>query len=635
MNKHLSRRKALNGMMGAAATPFIANTPSGQRGIADSLETKRIFVDLNLAEAEAATVKGQIFQLVDSISGKSVVYRRTAAGSERLYEEVTATALREPDGSSGIGFDNDTVKTRLNILSATMRPAMRGIFSSDSDQRVALLDFVTEAATEGKVIEWGPIDLTLDVVTPASTIRGLGVPSGSRWVFHPDMRLRAMPNSSDSYCILNILDASNIVIEGCGARLIGDRRKHTDTGGQVGNGLGCGIRGGANITIRDLIAEECWGDGFYVGSSTKLTHSQDILLDNVRGANNARQGLSVISARNMICRDSHFSGTEGLLPESGVDIEPNYNYEYLEAVRFQNVRTSGNRGAGFLVFLSAMDGTTNPVDVTVEGLNDDGSTVGIQLGFAGTRGIPGCIRFLNPRLANTAASAISALNYQSSAAKIVIDDPLMIDWNRSGGTSNKYHSAISLYAEKDSVGTTALGNIEINRPRYMLNSGTTPYLFNVSDERAAADPAIAIRHIDPLEAPPEKASFMNAGLTNSCITQRDSFGTITHALPDANVSITGTGYFSRYTIPALTSERSYSVNNNQPIGWEFEFVVIGVGRGQGRIAFNSGPVLLPLHNSAGGFYIYSMTDGSRIRIRKTAAKRWEVVEQIGTWTIMS
>lgn len=101
VKNNITRRAALGGMVGAAATPHVAAAQLARDQVVDMVDVQRIFVDLPLAEAEAATSEGQFFKLVDTASGLAEVRRRTASGSDLLYSEATSAALASPDPDKG------------------------------------------------------------------------------------------------------------------------------------------------------------------------------------------------------------------------------------------------------------------------------------------------------------------------------------------------------------------------------------------------------------------------------------------------------------------------------------------------------------------------------------------------------
>ncbi|MGV2497794.1 hypothetical protein [Pelagerythrobacter aerophilus] len=92
-----TRRGALAGIIGATAAPYVAAAQILGEQAPEMIKVKRIFVDLSLAEAEAATTEGNFFKLVDSASGTATVFRRTATGSAELYSEITAGILIDPE----------------------------------------------------------------------------------------------------------------------------------------------------------------------------------------------------------------------------------------------------------------------------------------------------------------------------------------------------------------------------------------------------------------------------------------------------------------------------------------------------------------------------------------------------------
>ena len=54
----------------------------------------------------------------------------------------------------------------------------------------------------------------------------------------------------------------------------------------------------------------------------KLPFSQDVVIRNCISHDNDRQGISVISAVNLLVDNCVFSSTRGTAPEAGIDLEP-------------------------------------------------------------------------------------------------------------------------------------------------------------------------------------------------------------------------------------------------------------------------------------------------------------------------
>lgn len=125
---------------------------------------------------------------------------------------------------------------------------------------------------------------------------------------------------------------------------------------------GITIEGGSNIAIKDITVHHCQTDGIYLTgfkTSKALEAARNVFLDRVVSSHNARQGLSVVQARDVMVSDSSFSYsgvTEGQYgghsPMAGVDVEPNVTVTSIEPsdvitgnITFQRCRFEHNAGS--------------------------------------------------------------------------------------------------------------------------------------------------------------------------------------------------------------------------------------------------------------------------------------------------
>lgn len=520
---------------------------------------------------------------------------------------VSRDELASSAGAGMVGLDDGSdAQTLFSIMKATRRPAMDGIFSSGSNQLAALKAFVADSAANGQTIEWGPIDLSLDVVTPDGDVRGLGVPSNSRWVMHPDMRLRAIPTDSDSSTILNIRDKSNIHIEGCGAKLIGERDAHTDTGGQLGFGMGCSIRGSNNVTIRDLHAEDCWGDGWYIGSTSGQAWCENVWLENISSTRARRNGLSLISAKGFTCIGGRFVDTNGTLPQNGIDIEPNSPAEFLQNILLKNIYTADNASTAIGIFLNAMEGGVNPVDIRIIQHRNERGTVA----FGPNRmvNIPGLIEYIDGKSTDTFNAAILSRGKGASGPRVKIVRPTIVDWNGIGTSSSVLSAGILIYAPTGDSGTYALGGIDIIEPDLRLVNYTAVSAIASVDQRTTTpDP---VRDVE-IVAPENLAGLpvTTQGIRKFTDPNRTSVVT----LGNASFALGLSGGAAHYLTATLTTARTYTLTNTHTVGREMIFEIGGSDGNQARFAFPSGEILFPDQPAN---YIYSSTKGSRLKIRK-------------------
>ena len=126
------------------------------------------------------------------------------------------------------------------------------------------------------------------------------------------------------------------------------------------------IRGSADVLVEDIICRGAGGDGVYVSDYGRGRTNSRITLRRVTCDNGHRQGISVISAEDLLIEDCDFVNTVGGAPEAGIDFEPNYPEDRLVRCVVRNTRFIGNRGAGIDVSFHNLDETTRPVDILFE-----------------------------------------------------------------------------------------------------------------------------------------------------------------------------------------------------------------------------------------------------------------------------
>lgn len=205
---------------------------------------------------------------------------------------------------------------------------------------------------------------------------GLRIKSNSKIIFEKGSKLILQANAKTNYEILRIHNVNNVEL--FTPNLIGDRETHIGKTGEWGFGIS--IRGSQNISINNAIISNCWGDGIYIGSYGPNINSnikiKDCFLDN-----NRRNGISIISGKDITISNSLISNTSGTAPGCGIDIEPNNNNEFLNNINLNNVITFNNENDGIVIGLGAFQGKENKnISITIKNHIDDNS--GYAMGFA-------------------------------------------------------------------------------------------------------------------------------------------------------------------------------------------------------------------------------------------------------------
>jgi polygalacturonase len=180
--------------------------------------------------------------------------------------------------------------------------------------------------------------------------------------FSNGVTLKALPNDSGNYAMINIENVKNVTLNGS-VHIEGERKEHKGSSGEWG--MGISIKGSQNISINDVNVSDCWGDGIYIGNADSGQTNQNISISNPVLENNRRQGISVITAIDLKILNPKITNTNGTPPASGIDIEPNANSERLQNISIVNPSTANNEGNGIQIYLGRLKGTKYPVDITV------------------------------------------------------------------------------------------------------------------------------------------------------------------------------------------------------------------------------------------------------------------------------
>jgi hypothetical protein len=155
-----------------------------------------------------------------------------------------------------------------------------------------------------------------------------------------DAKLKAIPNASETYTVLDISGVSNVTV--IGGTLEGEREEHMGNSGEWGMGIRID-RSAEHITISGVISKKMWGDGFYVDGATEVKFCS-VIADN-----NRRQGLSIIEADRLFVKNSTFKNTRGTPPSAGIDLEPDTPKQKITNVGIYDSQFIDNAGAGILI----------------------------------------------------------------------------------------------------------------------------------------------------------------------------------------------------------------------------------------------------------------------------------------------
>jgi len=152
------------------------------------------------------------------------------------------------------------------------------------------------------------------------------------------------PNGSPCYCVFGIVGQSGVRI--LGGTLIGDREGHVYSPDPASPshewGFGICVCASGDITIQDVTIIDMTGDGIIVEGSYKAvldggTVSSGVSIYGCDISNCRRQGISVVGAVNGEIAQNTIHGINGTEPQSGIDLEPEFDHPVSGFKIYQNL----------------------------------------------------------------------------------------------------------------------------------------------------------------------------------------------------------------------------------------------------------------------------------------------------------
>ena len=224
--------------------------------------------------------------------------------------------------------------------------------------------------------------LRIDKQSGPWNVTTLRIPSDIEIVIDPGVTVQAKEGAfrERDAVLLSARYQKNIVLRGSGADSVLRMRKsdylqepYEKAEWRHGISL-CAVK---NVRIENLAICSTGGDGIYVGAGGKGAPCEDVTIRGVICDDNNRQGISVISAKNLLVEGCVLSNTHGTRPESGIDFEPNDPNDCLINCVTRDCVMENNGGDGIELWLGQLKGgVTKPVSLLFENCvcRDNGRT---------------------------------------------------------------------------------------------------------------------------------------------------------------------------------------------------------------------------------------------------------------------
>ncbi len=229
-------------------------------------------------------------------------------------------------------------------------------------------------------------------------VRPLRLHGDQEVIFEPGVVLLArrgeFKGRGDS--LLTAAGVSNLTLRGYGATLRMHKGDYQSPAYEKAEWrMGIAIRGCRKVLVEGLRVESTGGDGFYVDGGGKTGWSEEVTIRNCVADDNHRQGISVISAVNLLVENCTFSNTRGTAPEAGIDLEPDTPDQRLVRCVIRNCIFENNHGHSMLVYLRQLSRASGPVSIQFENCLARGGQAGMAVGAVKDDGPKGVIEFRN------------------------------------------------------------------------------------------------------------------------------------------------------------------------------------------------------------------------------------------------
>lgn len=301
-------------------------------------------------------------------------------------------------------------------------------------------------------------------------VRPIQVPSNASLVFESGVVWQAAAGYRELQRLLNVVNVREVEIIGNGATLRMNRNEYN-----TGEYRHCVfISGSTAVHIQGLTCADAGGDGFYVSGSEKKPYSEDIRLYDVTAEGSRRNGLTVISARNLTVSKSRFARSFAVKPSSGIDLEPEAITDRLDGVVLEGNHTEENAGQGVRLAVSKLSAKSYPVRVVIShhrDLRSGGSSLVATNETGGQQDVGGTVdvNYFSSEAARLYGILFSFWN--AGGPKVTVSDATIVNANGARATEDN----VALAVIRGGGGKGRMGNIEFVRTS-IRDTSSKPHL---------------------------------------------------------------------------------------------------------------------------------------------------------------
>ena len=575
--------------------------------------------DFEELDSATSTFRSHIESLTDQMEAdKNAVIANVTVDSEVILSRGGFDTLGERLEGTDAELSRKSQEYYLDIT----KPPYNVTPESSATETTEGINAAILDASEGHGVVYVPFRLEPYAIDPILSVQfksNLSLKVDDGVVF------KSEPVSQGGYRVFNLKNVNNVNVSGR-FKIIGDRDEHTGTTGEWG--MGVEMRGARNAYFEYLEANNCWGDGVYIGSTPEQNYCENITIGELYADNNRRQGISVVSVKGLKIGYGLLTNTNGTAPEAGIDLEPNNATEFLQGIDL-TLETSGNAQHGVFFFFGNYIGSENYVDVNIKLLHSHKDYYGIS--FSGGGNISGEINIEKCFIEESGHYGINQRNWSSTNPDITIHKPTILNpLELQTTTSDLYASAIIINRmtgdSDDNFEGSHIGNIKFVEPQVIETRSepkvVTPIYLNNNLNSGMVE---KIEIVDPIRLDGLSRKILNLSRD---IKISDKHEVLKVDIDQGVASAGATNYATKYTTKGVEFDVTINLANSLPIGVVQEFVVDS----DYKLTIHTTNRIYPIEPSFGK-NISASGKGCRIKIKKVSSNQWEVLSMVGVWTV--
>ncbi len=321
-------------------------------------------------------------------------------------------AAAEQSGQGGTWQRDKNPEAVAEVLAGKRKVANAAWWGFDEQDSTRFLQAAIDSGAEKVIVSNMGADWVITPITLADD---------QEIFFEPGVVIAAKPGAfhgpHDS--LFNAMDKKNITIGGYGATLKMQKNDYMnpDLYEKAEWRSAILLNGVSHIKIYGLTIRDTGGDGIDLGDWGK-GYSDNVSIRDMVFDNNYRQGISVISAENLLIENCILKNTSGTGPASGIDLEPNNPNCRLINIVIRNCVAENNDGEGFIVAPAQLSSESEDISVIVENCYVKSSKGhGIQVSSVKDDGPKGFVEFRNCHVENVQGHGLRILDKSSANAE--------------------------------------------------------------------------------------------------------------------------------------------------------------------------------------------------------------------------